>query len=177
MRWLIGAAIGLAVFAIAVVIARHLPDLSHLASYGYAGVFVLMVVSGGSIFLPAPGFAAVMTAGVLWNPLIVGVVAGLGNATGEFTGYLAGRGGRALIAPRDSPLWRDAERWLQRFGFPALVVFSAIPNPFFDAVGIAAGSLGFSARHFWLACALGNTVKYTVIAVLGSYALVLLARG
>lgn len=156
-------------FGFAVV--RLFPNIAQLSAYGYVGVFFLMIVSGGSILFPMPGLAAVLAAGVAWNPLLVGVVAGLGNSIGEFTGYLAGRSGRAILGKtKDSAPYVRAERLLTRHGIWALIVFAAIPNPLFDIVGLVAGSLGYSPKRFWIACAIGNTIKYTGIALLGSTA-------
>jgi uncharacterized membrane protein YdjX (TVP38/TMEM64 family) len=145
---------------------RFAPKLAALASYGYFGIFALMIVSGGSVFFPVPGMASVLLAGALWNPLLVGVAAGLGNSIGEVTGYIAGRSGRTLINADERPFFQRADRFLRRYGFPALVVFAAIPNPVFDVVGIAAGCLGYSLKRFWLAVAIGNTIKYTAMALL-----------
>jgi tellurite resistance protein TerC len=48
----------------------------------------------------------------------------------------------------------------------AVVVLAFLPNPAFDAVGLLAGALGFPARPFWLACALGKAARYVLIAYL-----------
>jgi len=151
---------------------RFAPALAGLATYGYFGIFGLMIVSGGSIFFPVPGMMSVLTAGTLpgWNPLLVGLAAGLGNSIGEVTGYIAGRSGRTFMNADESPFFQRADRYLRRFGFPALVIFAAIPNPVFDVVGIAAGCLGYSLKRFWLACAIGNTIKYTSMALIAGLA-------
>ncbi len=39
-----------------------------------------------------------------------------------------------------------------------------------DALGLLAGSMGYPARRFWLACAIGNTVKYVGMAYLADAA-------
>jgi uncharacterized membrane protein YdjX (TVP38/TMEM64 family) len=145
---------------------RYAPALAGLASYGYAGIFALMIVSGGSVLFPVPGMASVFVAGALWNPLLVGLAAGLGNSIGEITGFIAGRSGRTLINADERPFFRRANRFLRRYGFLALVVFAAIPNPVFDIVGLAAGCLGYSLKRFWIAVAIGNTIKYTAMAAL-----------
>jgi uncharacterized membrane protein YdjX (TVP38/TMEM64 family) len=146
---------------------KFAPRLAQLATYGYVGVFALMIISGGSILFPVPGMAGVFAAGMIWNPLLVGLAAGLGNSIGELTGYVAGRSGRTLMNADESPFFQRVDRYLRRFGFPALVIFAAIPNPFFDVVGIAAGCLGYSVKRFWVACAIGNTIKYTSLALIG----------
>ena len=50
-----------------------------------------------------------------------------------------------------------------RNGFLPLFVLAAIPNPFFDLVGIAAGSLGYSIKRFLLFVLAGETVKFVAI--------------
>ena len=59
---------------------------------------------------------------------------------------------------------------MRRWGCLTILTLATIPNPFFDAVGILAGSLGYSPRRLWIACMIGNTVKYTALALLGGTA-------
>lgn len=148
------------------------PDASTLQSFGYPGVTILMFFSSGSILFPAPGFAAVLAAAptLNLNPLLVGLFAGIGAATGELAGYLVGSGGNRILALSENKRWMRARRWLQRHGFLAILGFALIPNPFFDVIGVLAGSLSYSVQRFWLACAIGNSAKYATISVLGSSA-------
>jgi membrane protein YqaA with SNARE-associated domain len=142
-----------------------------LAGLGYPGVFLVMVLSGASVFFPAPGQAAIFAAGALWNPYLVGLAAGLGNAVGELTGYAAGRAGAGVLGEKRLPgWWGTLKGILNRYGFFGILALALIPNPAFDAVGILAGSLGFPIRRFWLACAIGNSVKYALLANLGDFA-------
>lgn len=143
------------------------PD--QLATLGYPGVFLVMFINGCSILFPVPGQAAVFAGGAIWNPLLVGVAAGLGNATGELTNYLLGRAAGTFIAEERRPrLWVRLHDWLSRYGFLTILTIAAIPNPIFDAVSLISGSLGYPGRRFWLACAIGNTIKYTVYAFLAN---------
>jgi uncharacterized membrane protein YdjX (TVP38/TMEM64 family) len=50
-------------------------------------------------------------------------------------------------------------------------VLSAIPNPFFDLAGIAAGASGFPGKRFFLAAWIGKTIKDVTIALAGCYSL------
>ncbi|MDP2728745.1 MAG: VTT domain-containing protein, partial [Dehalococcoidia bacterium] len=114
------------------------------------------------------GIATVLAAGTLWNPVLVGLAAGLGNATGELAGYAVGSAGSAVLPGYHSSPWAAAlKRGLARYGFFAVLALALVPNPVFDAVGLVAGSLGFPIQRFWLACALGNSAKYVGIAYLG----------
>ncbi|MDO8690374.1 MAG: VTT domain-containing protein [Dehalococcoidia bacterium] len=142
-----------------------------LAALGYPGVFLVMLVSGAGTFLPGPGIAVVLAAGTLWNPILVGLAAGLGNATGELAGYAVGSAGTTALPVFLNNRWVAAlKRWLARYGFFAVLALALIPNPVFDAVGLVAGSLGFPIRRFWLACTLGNSAKYVGMACLGAAA-------
>ncbi|MHB1005675.1 MAG: YqaA family protein [Chloroflexota bacterium] len=164
----IGAGLALLVLTGLGVVAWQMgARLGELAALGYPGIFLLMVISGGSYF-PVPGPPAVAVAGAIWNPVLVGIAAGLGNSTGEMSSYLLGRATAAnLEAYRKARFVAALERWLQRYGFWTVFALAAIPNPTFHALTLLAGSVGYPARRFWVALALGNCVKYAVVAYLG----------
>ena len=160
----------LIVLGLVICIVQRGSDLVALAALGYPGVTILMFLSASTVLFPAPGFAAVLAAGVLWNPLLVGIAAGVGAGSGEISGYLLGAGGSVVLDLKDGKRWRRAHRWLERHGFLAILVLAAIPNPVFDVLGLVAGSLSYPLRSFWLAAILGNTIKYVALAYLSSSA-------
>lgn len=175
LRWLTrrrlcSALVVFAIFGASALVAYIRPDFQGLAVYGYPGLFVLMFASSASVLLPLPGFATVIAGGAMGNPLLIALVAGPGSALGELTGYVAGCGGRALIQEQRLGTIRRFENWLRRYGFWALFALAAIPNPAFDLVGLAAGSLGFPVKRFLAAVLLGNTVKYLFLAYVGNRA-------
>jgi uncharacterized membrane protein YdjX (TVP38/TMEM64 family) len=108
----------------------------------------------------------VFAGGGVLNPLLVGLVAGLGEPLGELTGYMAGFGGSAVVADRER--FQQVKEWMQRRGFLTILVLSAIPNPLFDLAGISAGMLHYPVHKFLLACWIGKTIKAVAIAYLGS---------
>jgi membrane protein YqaA with SNARE-associated domain len=55
-----------------------------------------------------------------------------------------------------------------RYGFATVAAASFVPNPAFDAVGALAGALGYNAWRFWLACFLGKTARFLIIALAAS---------
>lgn len=163
----------LAVAGIVGYVAIARPDPSTLTGLGYPGITILMFISSGSIVLPAPGFAAVLAASptLSLNPIFVGLFAGLGAATGELTGYLVGTGGGKVLSLGEISRWRRAQEWLQHHGFFAVLALASIPNPFFDLIGVAAGSLAYPVQRFWVACLLGNSMKYVAMAFVGETAM------
>ncbi|MCL5109246.1 MAG: VTT domain-containing protein [Chloroflexi bacterium] len=164
-RWLQFLLAALPLVLVTAVVAILRPDLRALAAYGYAGVFGIMLVGNATVLLPLPGLATVAAAGALWNPLLVGLAGGLGGAAGEVTGYLAGRGAHQLVDVSRAQWLSRFEGWVRRYGFWAILVFATVPNPFFDVVGIAAGSFAYPPWRFFAAVWLGNTIKCTAVAL------------
>jgi len=162
----------LVIVAITLVILLNREQLRHFAAYGYPGVFVISLLGSATIIVPAPSIAVVFAMGAVLNPFLIGPVAGLGEALGELTGYLAGATGRAVI--EDKGFYHKMAAWTQRYGLILIFVLSAVPNPVFDVAGIAAGALKIPLWQFLVVCFLGKTVKATVVALLGAGALAIL---
>ena len=172
-RWLINnrelltRVVPLAVVAVFVAIGLvlWLTDRLEYDSVGLAGVWFFSFIGAASIFVPIPGLAAVCVAAspaVGLNPLVIGVVAGSAEAIGELTGYLAGMSGRGLFQrSRFYPRFRDL---LIRRGGLILFFGSIVPNPFFDIMGIAAGSILYPIRKFLIYLFISKTIKSTGVA-------------
>ena len=141
----------------------------NLESAGFLGIWVLAFIGASLLFLPVSALAAVCVAATPaadLNPLLIGVIAGSAEAIGELTGYLAGMGGKRVF---------DRNRFYLRFKnlfsrYASLTLFfgSIIPNPFFDFLGVAAGSILFPIKRFVLIVFIGKTIKFTWVA-LGCY--------
>jgi len=168
-RWLplaFSVGITLAAAPLAVAITQRTDELARYGIFAYPILFVLQALVSATLFLPAPGVAVVAAVGTFLDPLWVGIVAGLGSATGELSGYLLGYYGRRAAPTDTSRLWRLAERGFRRWGFVALIVLAMIPNPVFDALGILAGGLRYPLGRFWLSTALGKILKFCGISYL-----------
>lgn len=137
-----------------------------LGALGYPGILLVSLLGNATIILPAPSLALVFAMGSALPPVLVGLAAGIGEALGELTGYAAGFGGRAVI--ENQRMYKRLAAWMQRRGSITVFVLSAIPNPFFDLAGIAAGSLRYSVWRFLFFCWLGKTIKTTVVAWAGA---------
>jgi len=155
--------------AITVAVLAFRDKLVELEELGYLGVFLVSVISNATVVLPVPGIAVVFASGVVLNPWLVGLIAGVGEPLGELTGYLAGYAGSAVI--EDSERFRKITSLVERRGFLTLFVLSAIPNPLFDLAGVAAGMAKYPVARFLLPCWLGKTVKSMLVALAGSVSL------
>jgi membrane protein DedA with SNARE-associated domain len=152
-------------------LARALPESPLFLSLGYLGVFLLTMSCSATLFLPVPAWGAVTAAGAFLNPILLGLVAGAGAATGELTGYVAGRSGRMVLIGASEGVVGRLRALFERRAFLTLFLLSAVPNPLFDVAGLTAGSVGYSPLRYWLAVAAGKSVVYIVLA-LGGQALV-----
>ena len=139
----------------------HLPDIR---TVGYIGVLVLSFVGSASIFVPVPGIAAVCAGPSIvgLSPVIVALMAATGEAVGELSGYLIGFSGRGFADK--NRFYPRIERWMQHRGGLALFLASSIPNPFFDLIGIAGGTLRYPIWRFLLAVWAGKMIKSLMIA-------------
>jgi membrane protein YqaA with SNARE-associated domain len=144
-----------------VLLSDRLPNYK---SVGYMGVFLLSFVGSASILVPVPGIAAVCAGPGLLGlfPLGVAILASVAETAGELTGYLIGFSGRGFA--ENNRFYPRIERWMQRRGGIAILLASSVPNPLFDLVGIAAGTLRFPIWRFLIAVWAGKLIKSTTIA-------------
>lgn len=160
------------VLTLSILVFVYRDQAERLAAYGYPGIFLVSLLTNATVLLPVPGSVVVFAMGAVFNPLAVAVVAALGAATGELSGYLAGFSGQAVI--ENSERYQKIVAWLERnrrWSELAIFVLSAIPNPLFDTAGIAAGALRIPLWRFWLFCAAGKVVNMSIFAFLGDLSL------
>ncbi len=168
---LIGVALLLTAFALAFFYFST--DISNLKSYGYVGLFLINVIGAASILLPSPAAASVFGGGALLQNFLgipafvwVGMIAGLGEAVGEFSGYAAGYGGRIMVENRTE--YKRIHRWMDSHGTITMFLMSTFPNPLFDVVGLAAGAVQMPMKRFFIAVLVGKVIKDTWMAAVGA---------
>ncbi len=148
-------------------------DISHLESWGYAGLFLINLIGAASILLPSPAGASVIGGGALLSDFLgvpafiwVGLVAGTAEAIGEFSGYAAGYGGRIYVQERAS--YKRIARWMEKRGMITMFLLSTTPNPLFDVAGLAAGAIRMPMRRFFFTVWAGKIIKDTWMAALAA---------
>lgn len=167
----LGIAIVLLICVVSFWLALNPVWVQRFGHWGYVGAFVISLIASATIVLPAPGIVVVIAMGAALNPILLGVVAGLGSAVGELTGYAAGRGGRALIPTQNQKQFEQIQTLTRRYGPVLLAVLAAIPFPLFDFAGIVAGMLRMRVVNFFLAVAIGKSIKYVIMILLGASSL------
>lgn len=177
------------VLVLLVLVVSAIPLLTDWVSeddfrrYGYAGIFLANFLANATAFVPVPGLSAIGQALVvkgaerLWDPGVV-VAAASAMTLAESTAYGLGALGRGIIEEHETPIrgrlgrfMQHAARWVDwlmaRYGFPTLLVLSAIPNPFFEFAGITAGAVRMNFLRFLVAVGIGKTVRVILLVTLG----------
>lgn len=139
-----------------------LPYLKGAESLGYAGAFLISMVSSATIVLPTPAFINIAQMASVLDPLWLGIAAGIGSAIGELTGYFAGKQEAAKV--KNTGVYRQNEKLLRKWGPAAMFALAALPNPFLDFAGIAAGAIGMPVWQFLASVGPAKIIKYSAIA-------------
>lgn len=166
-RWA-GVIIVIAICLVSFWLAFNPALVQSLGRWGYVGAFIISLIASATIVLPAPGLAIIIAMSPALNPYVLGIVAGVGSAIGELTGYAAGAGGGALIPPERRAQFEQMRQLTMKYGAFILAVLAAIPFPLFDFAGIVAGALKMRVSRFLLAVAVGKSIKYIVLILLGA---------
>ena len=177
-----------------VFLIRNYEYVSHLESQGLVGLFFISLLAGSPIPIPTPSMILTFTMGSLLDPILVGLVSGLGNGAGNALIYLTGRGGLALFPNLDfSDLTDEAYssrmgRLIRRLKIPKLLdfanrrgtlatfVLSIYPNPVLTPMILGMGAARFNFTKFFFACWAGKTIQGFILAYLGYYGLRSLLR-
>ena len=140
------------------------------ASLGLLGLFIINFVSSVTLFVSAPSIFAVVAGGSIYPPFLVALVSSLGSTLGEGLSFLFGLSGRHLIKHKlEKKIWfRVLEDYFKKYGGIILFLFTLIPNPLFDSMGIIAGLFKYPICKFFLIFFLGRFIRYFFLAQFGS---------
>ncbi len=144
-------------------------NTEELKAYGYGGVFLITLFGAATLFIPGPTMIATFVVGSMLNPVFVALVAGLGSAFGESTGYFAGYASHAIITPqeRNNTWYQRIFHWMGMHPFLTIFLLDAIPNLIGDIAGLIAGRTRYSYYKFLIASFLGKTVRFSISTFLG----------
>ena len=141
--------------------------------YGYAGAFAISIVGNFTVFFPVPFVVTIYAFGATLNPMLLGLVTGLGSMIGEFSAYLIGRGGRNIIDEKYGTRLETAKILVQRYGMMIIFLFAVLPLPD-DLILIPLGMLRYSLKKAMVAMFLGKLIMCTAVAYAGRYSYVMI---
>ncbi|PZC46600.1 MAG: putative membrane protein YdjX, TVP38/TMEM64 family, SNARE-associated domain [Chloroflexi bacterium] len=155
-------------FALAITIPFYLlrDEILALGDWGYLGAFLVNGLSSASIVLPAPGGVLIAIMGQDFNPLLIGISAGIGGSLGGATAYILGAATTQQVQKGRWFPW--IARRFHRFG--AIIVFVFALTPFLpgDFASLIAGAVRYPLRKYFLYNGIGSIIKMTAIAYMGA---------
>src|SRR3990170_6380906 len=144
--------------------------------YGYAGIFLISLLGATSVFIPIPSSVVIFILGanLTFEPLWIAIVAGLGAAVGELTGYAIGLGGRKIIGEKYKRKMDILMRLFKRFGPAVIFAFALTPLPD-DLLFIPLGVMRYSVVKAFVPALVGKFLSNLIIAYAGRF-LILVIR-
>jgi len=149
-------------------LAEEVPPwlLDFVAQYGYAGVFLASVVGSLIPFVPLPYLFIVVLLSDTLDPLLLGIIAGLGGSLGKITSYFLGRSGYRFFRVSTKKRMDALRSLLGRYGDLGVFIFAVTPLPD-DIYIIPIGMMRFDFWRFLLANTAGKVLLAIVVAYLG----------
>lgn len=130
---------------------------------GYIGVFLTSLAGAMSIIIPIPYTVVILTLGMKMNPLLLAIAGGTGSAVGEFSGYVLGYYGRAIISEKQQRKMDFMMRVFEHYGAIAIFLFALTPLPD-DLLFIPLGMLRYSFVKAFIPCILGKLLMCFILA-------------
>lgn len=146
-----------------------------LMDLGYIGAFISGLIGTSSLMisiLPPQVVVFILSDPTLgFNPLLIGVAAGIGAGVGQYTHYYIGEGGRYVIPQK----YRERiDRWkpkFEKYGAILIFLFAATPLSPDDLVWIPLGMMKYPKKRALAASITGKTVMLVAFAYGGYYGL------
>ena len=142
-------------------------ELRNFGLIAYIAIFTANLLSSATILVPAPGIAFTLAAATVFDPALVALAAGTGDAIGEMTAYWLGYVGEKIVVDEHIPAYQKAEKWMDRYGAWAVFGISLVPILPYDLIGIAAGALQIKWWKCFLATLAGKLPRAFIVAYLG----------
>ena len=134
------------------------------AAETYLGVFLVCFIANSTVLLPAPSILVVLQYSMILNPVVVAICGALGASLGEMVGFMTGAHGRHFVSGK---LIKKVEDHFPNHPYIFVLVFSALPLPLFDVVGMMAGAIRLDKLKFYLICLAGKLFKMLVFVWMG----------
>jgi membrane protein YqaA with SNARE-associated domain len=112
----------------------------------------------------------IFTLGGLFDPFLIAIVAGLGSAIGEFSGYLLGFYSRKVISTKRLRKMEFMMKVLDRFGPAAIFLFALTPLPD-DLLFIPLGIMRYNFLRAFIPALVGKMSMNFIVAYSGRYAI------
>ena len=134
--------------------------------FGYLGVFLISLIGALSIIFPIPYTLVIYLLGSFLNPFLIAVSGGLGSALGEFSGYVLGYYGRAVLSKDRRRKMDYMMKVFQRYGSAGIFLFALTPLPD-DLLFIPLGIMRYRFVKVFIPAFLGKMLMCFILAFSG----------
>lgn len=152
---------------------------SWISAYGYAGVFLAMLIETvfppipSEVVLPLAGYAVFNNQGGIIDAIIVGIIAGLGSTVGAIVIYLVARKiGRYAVIKYGKYIFLDEkklakiEEWFDRHGTKAVFLCRMAPG-MRELISIPAGLSKMNIPKFTVFTFAGSLIWSVSLTIVG----------
>jgi membrane protein YqaA with SNARE-associated domain len=134
--------------------------------FGYFGVFVISFIGSVSVVFPVPYTLIIPLLGTILDPIFIAISGGLGSAVGEFSGYLIGYSGRAVVSEERRKNMSYMVKLFQKYGPIAIFLFALTPLPD-DLLFIPLGIMRYPFLRSFIPALIGKTLMTFILAYAG----------
>lgn len=159
----------LVTIVLCVLVAFYWEEVVRFSKYGYIGDFIISFLAGATVLVPVPSIFIVFTLGGILNPILVGLIAGAGEALGSMVIYMTGLSSSKTFHALDHRVVQKFSTWIKTKGAFSVFVMSSIFNPLFYPFTAIAGMLHFGWWRFLILCMAGKALKNTLVATAGFF--------
>ena len=137
--------------------------------YGYLGIFVISLIGSASILIPIPYTVIIFTISAfrILDPMLIALSSGLGSAVGEFSGYILGYYGQAILSDKQKRKMEFILKVFNRYGAITVFIFALTPLPD-DLLIIPLGIMRYNFVKVLLPCLLGKILMSLILAYGGA---------
>jgi membrane protein YqaA with SNARE-associated domain len=139
----------------------------NVGEIGLLGVMIASMLSHLTVVARDMFLPLFLPLASVYNPIILGIFAGVGGAFGEVTTYFLGWGVSESVG-RISSVEDKISKWINKYGLWAVLLVALTPLPDTPIV-ILAGSRKLPFRKLLVVEIFGKSILYSVGAVLGRY--------
>jgi len=168
-EYVLGGLSVLLTIALCALVILYWQEFVQFSKYGYIGVFIVSFLAGITVLVPVPSVFIVFTLGAVLNPVLVGLIAGAGEATGSMGVYLTGLSSARAFHALDHTVMAKFRAWIKSRGALSVFAMSAIFNPLFFPFTAIAGMMHFGWWRFFILCLAGKSLKNIIVAAAGYY--------
>jgi membrane protein YqaA with SNARE-associated domain len=143
-------------------------DTTKVEEMGLSGIFIITLLSHSTmvardIFVPV--FLALTP---LYNPIILGLTAGVGGAIGDVIPYLLGLGVAETVESSGGKAEDLVGKWIKKYGLWAVLVVAMTPLPDLPVVMLA-GTRRLPLHKLLIIETVGKTALYSIAALVGGW--------